>query len=80
MTMMPMVLCTLQFYFSALVSLQCCMHAGQVIIENKLRVFIDMNQLAATLNASPFTLIGPDACYAGVCVQAEICVPKLAVF
>ena len=42
-----------------------------------LRVFIDKNQLAATLTASAFVLIGPDTCYAGVCAQVEICAPKL---
>ena len=31
-----------------------------------MRVYIDKDQLAATLTASAFTLIGPDAGYAGV--------------
>ena len=44
-----------------------------------MRAFIEVKQLAATLTASAFTLIGPDVVYAGVCTQAEICVPKLCV-
>ena len=44
---------------------------------NKLRVFIYNDQLAATLTASAYTLIGPDVGYAGVHTQAEICAPKL---
>ena len=40
------------------------------------RVFIDKNQLAAILTASAFPLIGPDAGYTGVHIQAEICPPK----
>ena len=34
-------------------------------------VFIIKNQLAATLTALAFTLIGPAACYTGVHAQAE---------
>ena len=34
---------------------------------NGVRVFVDANQLAATVTASVFTLIGPDAGYTGVC-------------
>ena len=41
------------------------------------RVFIDKNKLAATLTASAFALIGPDAGYTVVCTQAEICAPKM---
>ena len=37
------------------------------------------NQLAAIFTALAFTVIGPYACYAGVCAQAEICAPKLCV-
>ena len=44
---------------------------------NNVRVFIDKNQLAATLTASAFALIGPDVGYAVVHTWAEICVPKL---
>ena len=42
-----------------------------------MRVFVDKDLLAATLTASAFTLIGPDAGYAGVHAQAEICASKL---
>ena len=35
------------------------------------RVYIDNDQLPATLTASAFTLIGPAACYTRVCTQAE---------
>ena len=42
-----------------------------------MRVFIDKNQLVATLTASAFTLGGADVGDVGVHAQAEICVPKL---
>ena len=35
------------------------------------RVYIDKDQLTATLTASAFALIGPAMCYAGVHAQAE---------
>ena len=42
-------------------------------------VCIEKDQLAATFTASAFALIGPDACYAGIHTQPEICAPKLCV-
>ena len=40
-------------------------------------VFIDKNQLAATITASAFALIGPDACYAGSMLRLKSVCPKL---
>ena len=34
-------------------------------------VFIDRDLLVATFTASDFAMIDPDACYTGVCTQAE---------
>ena len=39
--------------------------------DNVLAVSIVRDQLAATLTASAFALIGPTACYAEVCTRAE---------
>ena len=35
------------------------------------RVYIDKDQLEATLTVSAFALIGPATCYRGACAQAE---------
>ena len=40
---------------------------------NKVKVFKDKYQFAATFTALAFSLIGLDACYTGVQAQAEIC-------
>ena len=51
---------------------------------NVLRVFIVRDQLAPTLTASAFALIGPAACYAGVHTQAKSvhqnCVREMCIF
>ena len=60
--------------------MQCIWMSGDEweLSDNMMRVLIDKKWIAATFTASAFALIGPDAGYAGVCAQAEICAPKLS--
>ena len=45
--------------------------------DNEVGVFIGYGTgLAATFTASAFVLVGPYACYEGVCIQAESVHPK----
>ena len=42
-----------------------------------MRVYVDNDQLAATLTTSAFTLIGPAAYYAGSMLRLNLCVETM---
>ena len=46
---------------------------------NEVGVFILKELTYNYLHSSAFTLIGPYACYTGVCAQAKFCVLKMGV-
>ena len=67
------------FQYSSFFTMMCACRSDEEweLSANNVRVIIGKDWVAATFTVSTFTLIGPDAGYAGVYTQAEICAAKL---